>query len=120
MNLEKLIPDNYGQLENDDLALSEGRIARIVRENMDEEQTLDGDVPHVINCVLSRLLDEIVVEMTDEAEMMAKVKEAHARSALRNLEIQENYEARTEEFIRQLTSISEEMQETAEKLESRK
>lgn len=119
MNLEKLIPDNYGQLENDDLALSEGRIARIVRENMDEEQTLDGDVPHVINCVLSRLLDEIVDEMTDEAEMMAKVKEAHARSALSNLEVQEEYEERTKIFVEQLQKISREMEETAEKLESK-
>jgi len=119
MNLEKLIPDNYGTLENDDLALSEGRIARLVRENMDEDQTLDGDVPHVINTVLSRLLEEIIDGMMDEAELMAKVKEAHARSALRNIEIEEQYSARTEAFIDQLRSISEEMEETADRLEER-
>jgi hypothetical protein len=119
MNLEKLIPDDYGQLENDDLALSEGRIARLIRENMSDEQTLDGDVPHVINCVLSRLLDEIIDEMMDEAEMMAKVKEAHARNALRNIEIDEQYSARTEAFIDQLRSISSEMEQTADRLENR-
>ena len=119
MNLEKLIPDNYGQLENSDLALSEGRITRLLREGMDEDQTLDGDVPHVINCVLSRLLEEIIDETLDEAEMMAKVKEAHVRVALRNTEIEEEYSARTEEFIEQLKSISDEMQETAERLENR-
>ncbi|MFB6213406.1 MAG: hypothetical protein ABEJ07_02495 [Candidatus Nanohaloarchaea archaeon] len=119
MNLEKLIPDDYGQLENDDLALSEGRIARLIRENMDEDQTLDGDVPHVINCVLSRLLDEIIDGMMDEAELIAKVKEAHARSALRNIEIEEQYSARTEAFIDQLRSISDEMEQTADRLEDR-
>lgn len=119
MNLETLVPDNYGQLENDDLALSEGRIARLIRENMSDEQTLDGDVPHVINCVLSRLLDEIIDEMMDEAEMMAKVKEAHARNALRNIEIDEQYSARTEAFIDQLRSISSEMEQTADRLENR-
>ena len=119
MNLEKLIPDNYGQLENDDLALSEGRIARLVRENMDEEQTLDGDVPHVINCVLSRLLDEIIASMMKEADMMAKVKEAHARSALQNIEIEEEYSARTEAFVDQLRSISDEMERTAERIENK-
>ncbi len=118
MNLEKLIPDDYGQLENSDLALSEGRIARLIRENMEEEQTLDGDVPHVINCVLSRLLDEIIDETMGEAEFMAKVKEAHVRSALRGLEIDEEYSARTEAFIDQLRSISDEMERTAEKLEN--
>lgn len=117
MNLEKLIPDNYGQLENDDLALSEGRIARIFRENMSEEQTLDGDVPHVVNCVLSRLLDEIMSETMKEADMMHKVKEAHVRSALRRLEIQEEYSARSEEFIESLRTISEEMERTADRLE---
>ncbi len=119
MNLEKLVPDNYGQLENDDLALSEGRIARLVRENMSEEQTLDGDVPHTINCVLSRLLEEIIDEMMGEAEMMHKVKEAHARSALRNIEIQEEYSARSEAFVEQLRGIAEEMERTAEKIENR-
>ncbi|MFB6181147.1 MAG: hypothetical protein ABEJ93_04680 [Candidatus Nanohalobium sp.] len=118
MNLEKLIPDNYGQLENDDLALSEGRIRRIIRERMDEEQTLDGDVPHVINCVLSRMLDEIVDETISEGEMMAKIKEAHLRSALRSIEIDEQYSARTEAFIDQLRSISDEMEKTAERLEN--
>lgn len=120
MNLEKFIPDNYGQLENSDLALSEGRIARILRENMSEEQTLDGDVPHVINCVLSRLLDEIVDETLKEAEMMHKVKESHLRVALRGVEIQEEYGARSEAFIEQLKSISEEMERTAERLEDKK
>lgn len=119
MNLEKLIPEDYGQIENDDLALSEGRIARLVRENMSEEQTLDGDVPHVINCVLSRLLDEIIDEMMDEAEMMHKVKEAHVRSALRDIEVKEEYNARTQAFIDQLKGISEEMEQTAERLEDR-
>lgn len=119
MNLEKLIPDDYGQLENDDLALSEGRIARLIRENMDEEQTLDGDVPHVINCVLSRLLDEVIDEMMDEAELMAKVKEAHARSALRNIEVKEEYSARSEAFIEQLRQISDEMEEVADRIEDR-
>ena len=120
MNLETLIPDNYGQLENSDLALSEGRIARLLRENMDEEQTLDGDVPHVINCVLSELLDEIIDETTKQSEMMAKVKEAHVRVALRNIEIEEEYSARSEEFIEQLRSISGEMERTAERLENKK
>ncbi len=120
MNLEKLIPDDYGQLENDNLALSEGRIARLIREEMSEEQTLDGDVPHVINCVLSRLLEDIKDEMLDEAEMMAKVKEAHARVALRNIEIQEEYSTRSEAFIDELRSIANEMEETAERLESSK
>lgn len=118
MNLETLIPDNYGELENSDLQLSEGRIARLLRENMSDEQTLDGDVPHVINCVLSTLLDEIIDETTDEAEMMAKVKEAHVRVALRNIEIEEEYSARTEEFVEQLRSISKEMEKTAEKIEN--
>lgn len=117
MDLEKLIPDNYGQLENDDLALSEGRIRRIIREDMSEEQTLDGDVPHVINCVLSRLLEEIKDETVKEADMMHKVKEAHVRVALRNVEIQEEYGARSEAFIDQLKSISDEMAKTAERLE---
>lgn len=118
MNLEKLVPENYGQLENDDLALSEGRIARLVRENMDDEQTLDGDVPHVINCVLSGLLDDIIDEMMSEAEMMAKVKEAHARSALRDLEITKEYEQRTDLLVEQLERISEEMEKTAEKIDN--
>ncbi|MFB6180442.1 MAG: hypothetical protein ABEJ93_01055, partial [Candidatus Nanohalobium sp.] len=52
-DLEKFIPNDCGQMENSDLALSEGRIARLMREEMSDEQTLDGDVPHVINCVLS-------------------------------------------------------------------
>ena len=119
MNLEKLIPDNYGQLENDDLALSEGRIARIMREEMSEEQTLDGDVPHVINCVLSKLLDNIVDSTMKEAEMMHKVKEAHVRSALRRIEIEEEYSAQSEAFVEQLRSIAEEMQNTAERLEDK-
>jgi hypothetical protein len=117
MDLENFIPDDYGQLENDDLALSEGRIARILRENMDEEQTLDGDVPHVINCVLSRLLDEIVDTTLKEADMMAKVKESHLRVALRDVEIQEEYNARTQAFIDELRSISDEMEQTADRLE---
>jgi hypothetical protein len=117
MDLEKFIPDDYGQLENDDLALSEGRIARIIRERMDEEQTLDGDVPHVINTVLSSLLDEIVDTTLDEAEMMAKVKESHLRVALRNVEIKEEYNARTQAFIDELRSISDEMEKTADRLE---
>ena len=117
MNLEKLIPDDYGTLENSDLALSEGRIARILRENMDEEQTLDGDVPHVINCVLSQLLDNIVDETMKEAEMLAKVKESHLRVALRNVDVKETQKAQTEAFIDQLKSISEEMERTAERLE---
>ncbi|MFB6115183.1 MAG: hypothetical protein ABEK04_02740 [Candidatus Nanohalobium sp.] len=117
MNLEKLIPEDYGTLENDDLALSEGRIRRIVRERMDDEQTLDGDVPHVINCVLSSMLDEIVDKTVEEGEMMAKIKEAHLRAALRDLEIEEEYNARTQAFIDELRSISNEMERTAEKLE---
>jgi hypothetical protein len=119
MNLEKLIPDNYGQLENDDLALSEGRIRRIIKENMSEEQTLDGDVPHVINCVLSELLDEIVHQTTKEADMMHKVKEAHVRVALRNTEIEEQYGAKSEAFIEQLRSIADEMESTADRLENK-
>lgn len=119
MDLEKLIPEDYGKLENDDLALSEGRIARLIREEMSEEQTLDGDVPHVINCVLSELLEEIKEEMLNEAEMMHKVKEAHARVALRNVEIQEEYSARSEAFISELRKIADEMESTAEKLETR-
>lgn len=119
MNLETLIPDGYGQLENDDLALSEGRIARLVRENMSDEQSLDGDVPHVINCVLSKLLEEVIDEMMDEAEMMHKIKEAHARSALRKLEVEEEYSARTEAFIDQLRGIADEMESAADRIESR-
>ncbi|MFB6145519.1 MAG: hypothetical protein ABEJ99_03365 [Candidatus Nanohaloarchaea archaeon] len=117
MNLEKLIPDNYGQLENSDLALSEGRIARIMRENMDDEQTLDGDVPHVINCVLSSLLDRIVEQTAKEADMLAKVKESHLRVALRNIEFEDQYAGQTEAFIDQLRSISDEMERTAERIE---
>lgn len=117
MNLEKLVPEDYGQLENSDLALSEGRIKRIFRENMSDDQTLDGDVPHVVNCVLSRLLDEIVDETMKDAEMMHKVKEAHVRKALQNMEVQEEYSARSEAFIEQLRSISDEMEKTAERLE---
>jgi hypothetical protein len=117
MNLEKLIPKDYGTLENSDLALSEGRIARIIRERMDDDQTLDGDVPHVINTVLSELLDEIVDETVKEAEMLAKVKESHLRVALRNVDVKENQKAQTEAFINQLRSISDEMEKTAERLE---
>ncbi len=117
MDLEKLIPKNYGQLENSDLALSEGRIARLFRENMDEDQTLDGDVPHVVNCVLSELLDEIIDSTMSEAEMLAKVKESHLRVALRNIEVEEQYNARTEAFVEQLRSISEEMEKTADRIE---
>ncbi|WEL19483.1 hypothetical protein [Candidatus Nanohalococcus occultus] len=117
MNLEKLVPDNYGQLENSDLALSEGRIRRIFRENMSDEQTLDGDVPHVVNCVLSRMLDEIVEATMKDAEMMHKVKEAHVRKALQNMEVQEEYSAQSEAFINQLRSISKEMEKTADRLE---
>ena len=117
MDLEKFIPANYGQLENSDLALSEGRIARLRRERMDDDQTLDGDVPHVINTVLSSLLDEIINGTLDEAEMMAKVKESHLRVALREVEIKEEYNARTQAFIEELRSISEEMEETADRLE---
>jgi hypothetical protein len=117
VNLETIIPDDYGQLENSDLELSEGRIARIFRENMSDEQTLDGDVPHVVNCVLSGLLNQIVDQTMDEAEMMHKVKEAHVRSALRNIEIQEEYSARSEAFIEQLRSIADEMERTADSLE---
>ena len=117
MNLEKMIPDNYGELENSDLALSEGRIARIFRENMSEEQTLDGDVPHVVNCVLSQLLTNIMEETMDEAELMHKVKEAHVRKALRNVEIKEEYSAHSKAFIEELRTISEEMERTADKME---
>ncbi len=118
MNLEKMIPDNYGELENSDLPLSEGRIARLIRERMSEEQTLDGDVPHVINCVLSQLLEEIIDETIEEAELMHKVKEAHARKALRGVEVKEQYNARTQAFIDELRSISDEMEKTADKLEN--
>lgn len=117
MDLERLIPDNYGELENSDLALSEGRIRRLLREEMNEEQTLDGDVPHVINCVLSGLLQEIIDETIDEGELMARIKEAHLRVALRNVEIEEQYNARTEAFIDELRSISDQMEKTAERLE---
>ena len=119
MNLENLIPDDYGQLENSDLGLSEGRIRRLFRENMSEEQTLDGDVPHVVNCVLSGLLDEIIDETMDEAEYMAKVKESHVRSALSNVEVEEEMNRRTEAFIDQLRSISDEMERTADRIENR-
>jgi hypothetical protein len=117
MDLKKLIPDDYGRLENSDLALSEGRVRRLFRENMEEEQTLDGDVPHVVNCVLSGLLDEIIDETMDEAEYMAKVKESHLRSALGDIEIEEEMNARTEAFIDQLRQISDEMEKTADRLE---
>lgn len=116
MNLEKMIPENYGELENDDLHLSEGRIRRILRENMDEEQTLDGDVPHVINCVFSELLDRILKETMEEAEMMARVKEAHLRSALRNVEIEEEYAAERRKFVENLEQIANQMEQTAEKV----
>ncbi len=117
MNLEKMVPDNYGQLENADLPLSEGRIARLFRENMSDEQTLDGDVPHVVNCVLSQLLEQIIEDTMKDAEMMAKVKEAHVRNALRNIEIEEEYSARSEAFIGQLRDIADEMERTANRLE---
>jgi len=119
MDLEKLIPDDYGQLENSDLALSEGRIARLFRENMDEDQTLDGDVPHVVNCVLSKLLEEIIDSTMDDAEMLAKVKESHVRVALRDIEVEEEYNARTQAFVDQLKSISKEMERTAERIEDK-
>ena len=117
MNLERLIPDDYGELENSDLALSEGRIRRLLRDEMDEEQTLDGDVPHVINCVLSGLLEEIIEETIEEGELMARIKEGHLRGALRNVEIEEEYNARTKAFVEELRSISDEMERTAERLE---
>jgi histone H3/H4 len=117
VNLGKLIPDNCGQLESSDLALSEGRIARILREEMSDEQTLDGDAPHVINCVLSKLLEEIVDQTMKEGEMMHKIKEAHVRSALRRIEIEEEYSATSEAFIDQLRSIADEMEKTADRLE---
>lgn len=114
-----MIPDDYGQLENSDLPLSEGRIARLIREDMSDEQTLDGDVPHVINCVLSELLQEVIDETIDEAAMMHKVKEAHVRNALRNAEIEEEYSARTQEFVDQLKEIGEQMEKTAERIEEK-
>ena len=117
MNLEKLVPDNYGQLENSDLPLSEGRIARLFRENMSDEQTLDGDVPHVVNCVLSQMLEQIIEDTMKDAELMAKVKEAHVRNALRNIEIEEQYSAKSEAFIDQLRTIADEMERTADRLE---
>ena len=117
MDLEKLIPNNYGELENSDLPLSEGRIARLFRENMSEEQTLDGDVPHVVNCVLSQMLESIINESMNEAELMHKVKEAHVRKALRRVEVKEQYSARSEAFIEELRAIAEEMEETADRLE---
>lgn len=116
MNFEKLIPEDYGQLENSDLPLSEGRIRRLIREEMSEEQTLDGDVPHVVNCVLSELLKEIIDELMNEGEMMAKVKEAHLRTALRRVEISSEYREEREEFIDHLEKISEEIDKTAEEL----
>ena len=119
MDLENFIPDDYGQLENSDLALSEGRIARLLRERMEEDQTLDGDVPHVINTVLSELLDQIIDSTLKEADMMAKVKESHLRVALRNIEIEEEYNARTEAFIEELRSISDEMEATADRLDDK-
>ena len=119
MDLENFIPDDYGQLENSDLALSEGRIARLLRERMDDDQTLDGDVPHVINTVLSELLDQIIDSTLKEADMMAKVKESHLRVALRNIEIEEEYNARTEAFIEELRSISDEMEATADRLDDK-
>ena len=120
MNLETFIPDNYGELENADLPLSEGRIARLIREKMHEDQSLDGDVPHVINCVLSELLEEIIDTTLKEAELMHKVKEAHVRVALRNVEIKEEYNVKTEAFIDELRSISKEMGKTADRIESSK
>ncbi len=118
MNLEKMVPDDYGQLENSDLPLSEGRIARLFRENMSDEQTLDGDVPHVVNCVLSKLLEQIIEDTMKEAELMAKVKEAHVRNSLRNIEIEEEYSARSQAFINQLREIADEMESTADRLEN--
>ena len=116
MDLEKLIPNNYGELENSDLPLSEGRIARLFRENMSEEQTLDGDVPHVVNCVLSELLESIIDESMNEAELMHKVKEAHVRKALSSVEVKEQYNARSEAFIEELRTIADEMESTADRL----
>lgn len=116
MNLEKLIPEDYGQLENSDLPLSEGRIKRLIREEMSEEQTLDGDVPHVVNCVLSEMLREVIDELMDEAEMMAKVKEAHLRTALRKVEIDAEYSEEREKFIEHLEKISSEMDKNIEQM----
>lgn len=116
MNLEKLIPENYGQLENSDLPLSEGRIKRLIREDMTEEQTLDGDVPHVVNCVLSEMLKDIIDELMDEAEMMAKVKEAHLRTALRKVEVEAEYSEEREKFIDHLEKISSEIDQTAQQM----
>jgi uncharacterized protein involved in exopolysaccharide biosynthesis len=118
VDLERLIPDDYTRLENDDLELSEGRIRRIFREEMSDEQTLDGDVPHVMNTVLSQLLSQVVDLTLDEADMMARVKEAHLRKALREVEIEEQFNTRTEMFVEQLKDISEQMEKTAEKIDS--
>jgi hypothetical protein len=117
MDLERLVPEDYGQLENDDLELSEGRMRRIIRERMDDEQTLDGDVPHVLNCVLSGLFNEVVDLTLDNADMMARVKEAHLRQALREVELEEDYNARTERFVEQLRDIGEQMERTADRIE---
>lgn len=119
MNLEKLIPEDYGQLENSDLPLSEGRIRRLIKEEMSEEQTLDGDVPHVVNCVLSEMLKEIIDELMKEGEMMAKVKEAHLRTALRRVEISAEYNEEREEFIEHLEKISSQLDSTAEELKGK-
>ena len=117
MDLERLVPEDYGGLENDDLELSEGRMRRIIRERMDDEQTLDGDVPHVLNCVLSGLFNEVVDLTLDNADMMARVKEAHLRQALREVELEEDYNARTERFVEQLRDIGEQMERTAARIE---
>nr|EGQ40159.1 MAG: hypothetical protein J07AB56_08870 [Candidatus Nanosalinarum sp. J07AB56] len=117
MDLERLVPEDYGGLENDDLELSEGRMRRIIRERMDDEQTLDGDVPHVLNCVLSGLFNEVVDLTLDNADMMARVKEAHLRQALREVELEEDYNARTERFVGQLRDIADQMERTADRIE---
>jgi len=57
---------------------------------------------------------------TEAIEKRAQeIKEAHLRAALRDIEIEEEYSARTEAFIEQLRSISDQMEETADRLEEK-
>jgi lantibiotic modifying enzyme len=48
---------------------------------------------------------------------MARVKEAHLRQALREVELEEDYNARTERFVEQLRDIGEQMERTADRIE---
>ena len=62
-------------------------------------------------------MEQVIDSTQDEEEKMAREKESHLRVALRNVEIEEEYNARTGAFIEELRSISDEMEKTADRIE---